>query len=85
MQCPLPQLPPALSTHSQSGPPSERIGAHAFADVGAEVEEFGDGDKALMEPGDLSMLKPGVQFVSLVRPLADGTAVALMVSVGGHF
>lgn len=39
----------------------------------------------MMEPGDLSMLKPGVQVVSLVRPVNDGTAVALMVSVGGHF
>lgn len=39
----------------------------------------------IIEAGDLSLLKPGTKIASLVRQKEDGTAVALMVSVGGHF
>jgi hypothetical protein len=39
----------------------------------------------MIEAGDISQLKPGTKIVALVRPKADGNAVALMVSVGGQF
>jgi hypothetical protein len=39
----------------------------------------------MIEAGDMSLLKPGTKIVALVSPQADGSAVALMVSVGGQF
>lgn len=39
----------------------------------------------MMEAGDISMLKPGAKVACLVRPTTEGQAVALLVSVGGHF
>jgi hypothetical protein len=39
----------------------------------------------MIEAGDMSLLKPGTNIVALVQPQADGSAVALLVSVGGQF
>jgi hypothetical protein len=39
----------------------------------------------MLEPGDRSMLKPGTKIVALVREEKDGTATALMISVGAFF
>jgi hypothetical protein len=39
----------------------------------------------MIEAGDMSLLKPGTKIVALVSPQPDGSAVALMVSVGGKF
>lgn len=39
----------------------------------------------MLEPGDRSLLKPGSKIVAFVREEQDGTATALMISVGAFF
>ena len=39
----------------------------------------------MIEAGDMSLLKPGARILCLVQTKPDGSAVALLVSVGGYF
>ena len=73
------------SAQQKAGADGEVMLKVAYKGGEKEVLVAPDVPVTMVEAGDMSMLKPGTPVVGLVRTNPDGGAVALMISVGGHF